>query len=160
VNRLIVLMGTLVCRAGDLKGDRMKAIELSGLEGFQRLRVADVEKPKPAANQRGESSMRRAVIPEISGNRQIAQKEEKLMATTILGTAFHPLIAEPRPAPMGRILVIEDDGALRKILRRLFSSEGYEVDVVPDAVCGLEKLRQGVPVAVVLDLRRPGFVRL
>ncbi len=29
----------------------MKAIELSGLEGFKSLRVADVEKPKPAANQ-------------------------------------------------------------------------------------------------------------
>ena len=78
----------------------MKAIELRGLEGFKSLRVADVENPKPAAKvgrallERGESSMRRAVIPEISGNRQIAQKEEKLMATTILGTAFHPLIAE------------------------------------------------------------------
>jgi DNA-binding response OmpR family regulator len=32
---------------------------------------------------------------------------------------------------MDRILIIEDDDALRKILRRLFSSEGYEVDVVP-----------------------------
>jgi DNA-binding response OmpR family regulator len=53
-------------------------------------------------------------------------------------------------------LVIEDDRALRKILGRLFSSEGYEVDVVPDAVCGLERLRQGVPAAVVLDLPRPG----
>jgi DNA-binding response OmpR family regulator len=51
---------------------------------------------------------------------------------------------------MGRILVIEDDGAMRKILRRLFSSEGYEVDVVPDAGCGLERLRQGTPAAVVL----------
>ncbi len=29
----------------------MKAIELSGLEGFKSLRVADVAKPKPAANQ-------------------------------------------------------------------------------------------------------------
>ena len=29
----------------------MKAIELSGLEGFKSLRVADVEKPKPEANQ-------------------------------------------------------------------------------------------------------------
>ena len=140
----------------------MKAIELSGLEGLKSPRVADVEKPKPAAKvgrallERGESSVRRAVIPEISGNRQIAQKEENLMATTILRTAFRPLIAEPRPATMGRILAIEDDRALGKILRRLFSSEGYEVDVVPDAVCGLERLRQGVPAAVVLDLPRPG----
>jgi DNA-binding response OmpR family regulator len=57
---------------------------------------------------------------------------------------------------MERILVIEDDGALRKILWRLFSSEGYEVDVASDAVCGLERLRQGLPAEVVLDLSRPG----
>jgi DNA-binding response OmpR family regulator len=57
---------------------------------------------------------------------------------------------------MGRILVIEDDGALRKVLRRLFSSEGYEVDVASDAAYGLERLRQAVPAAVILGLPRPG----
>jgi hypothetical protein len=41
-----------------------------------------------------------------------------------------------------RILIIEHDVALRKILQRLFSSEGYAVEVVPDAVCGLERLRK------------------
>jgi DNA-binding response OmpR family regulator len=55
-----------------------------------------------------------------------------------------------------RILVIEHDGALRKVLQRLFSSEGYEVDVAFDAVCGLERLRQEVPAAVILDVPRPG----
>jgi DNA-binding response OmpR family regulator len=75
---------------------------------------------------------------------------------TILGTAFNPPISELRHATMERILIIEDDGALRKILRRLFSSEGYEVDVVPDAVRGLERLHRGAPAAVVLDLPRPG----
>jgi DNA-binding response OmpR family regulator len=57
---------------------------------------------------------------------------------------------------MERILVIEDDRALRKSLARLFSSEGYEVDVVPDAVSGLERLRHCVPAAAVIDLPRPG----
>jgi DNA-binding response OmpR family regulator len=57
---------------------------------------------------------------------------------------------------MERILVIEDDPALRKILQRLFSSEGYDVDIVPDARAGLEMLRQRAPDAVVLDLLRPG----
>jgi DNA-binding response OmpR family regulator len=56
---------------------------------------------------------------------------------------------------MDRILVIEDDGALRKVLRRLFSSEGYEVDVVPDGIAGLEMLRQKPPIAVILDIQRP-----
>ena len=78
------------------------------------------------------------------------------MAATTLAATLNTPISELRSVPMDRILVIEDDGALRKILRRLFSSEGYEVDVVPDLICGLEKLRQGVPAAVVLDLPRPG----
>jgi DNA-binding response OmpR family regulator len=78
------------------------------------------------------------------------------MATATLAATQNAPISQLRPAPMERILVIEHDVALRKILWRLFSSEGYEVDVVPDAVCGLERLRQGVHAAVVLDLPRPG----
>src|ERR1700723_622516 len=78
------------------------------------------------------------------------------MAGTPLAATLNSPIAELRSAPMERILVIEHDGPLRKILQRLFSSEGYVVDVVPDAVCGLERLRQGLPAAVILDLPRPG----
>ena len=78
------------------------------------------------------------------------------MATATLAATLNAPISELRPAPMERILVIEDDRALRKILGRLFSSEGYEVDIVPDAVSGLERLRQGVPAAVILDLPLPG----
>ena len=77
------------------------------------------------------------------------------MATTILATALTAPIAELRPATLDRILIIEHDGALQKVLRRLFCSEGYDVDVVPDSVCGLERLRQRAPAAVVLDLPRP-----
>jgi PleD family two-component response regulator len=59
------------------------------------------------------------------------QKEEKLMATATLSATLNTPISELRAAPMERILVIEDDAALRTVLRRLFSSEGYEVDVAP-----------------------------
>ena len=78
------------------------------------------------------------------------------MATATLAATLNAPISELRSAPMERILVIEDDRAVRKTLGRLFSSEGYEVDMVPDAVCGLERLRQGVPAAVILDLPLPG----
>ena len=78
------------------------------------------------------------------------------MAATPLAATLNNPMSELRSAPMERILVIEHDGPLRKILQRLFSSEGYVVDVVPDAVCGLERLRQGLPAAVILDLPRPG----
>src|ERR1700722_12208346 len=78
------------------------------------------------------------------------------MAATTLAATLNSPIAELRSAPMERIFVIERDGPWRKILQRLFSSEGYVVDVVPDAACGLERLRQGLPAAVILDLPRPG----
>jgi len=77
------------------------------------------------------------------------------MATTTLAVTVNTPRFELRPAPTERILVIEHDGALRRILERLFCSEGYVVDVVPDAVCGLERLRQEVPAAVILDLPHP-----
>jgi DNA-binding response OmpR family regulator len=78
-----------------------------------------------------------------------------MAATTVVATLTTPM-SEPRPAPMEQILVIEHDAALRKILQRLLSSEGYEVEMVLDGVAGLEKLLQRVPAAVVLDLPRPG----
>ena len=77
------------------------------------------------------------------------------MAATLAGT-LNPPISELRSAATERILVIEHDSALRKILERLLCSAGYVVDVAPDAVCGLERLRQGEPAAVILDLPRPG----
>jgi len=78
------------------------------------------------------------------------------MAATTLAATWSIPRSEPRADSRERILVMEHDGALRKVLERLFSSEGYVVDVVPDAVCGLERLRQQAPVAVILDLPRPG----
>lgn len=55
------------------------------------------------------------------------------MATTTLAAATLNIpLSEAQPATTDRILVIEDDSALRKILQRLFSSEGYEVEVAPN----------------------------
>jgi len=64
-------------------------------------------------------------------------------------------MSELRRTAMDRILVISRDGALRKILHRLFSSEAYEVDVAQDSVAGLGKLAQETHSAVVLDLPFP-----
>ena len=58
---------------------------------------------------------------------------------------------------MQRILVIDDDLAVRKALRRLFESQGYIVDLAADGSSGLEILRNNVPSAVILDLRLPGI---
>ena len=57
---------------------------------------------------------------------------------------------------MERVLVIEDDRAVQKALRRLFEGEGYAVDVASDGSDGLAKFRAATPSALVLDLRLPG----
>jgi len=78
------------------------------------------------------------------------------MATVTFAAPLNTPMSEPRLATVDRILVIEDDEPLRKILQRLLSSEGYEVDVVPDGVSAVEMLRHKTPSAVILDLLRPG----
>ncbi len=56
---------------------------------------------------------------------------------------------------MERILVIEDDKALQKALKRVFEAEEYSVDFASDGASGLEAFRAAHPVLVVLDLTLP-----
>jgi DNA-binding response OmpR family regulator len=55
----------------------------------------------------------------------------------------------------GRILVVEDDPAVQKALRRLFETEGYTVETQSDGRSALDSFQSSAPSAVVLDLRLP-----
>lgn len=57
--------------------------------------------------------------------------------------------------PTGRILVVEDDPAVQKALRRLFETEGYAVEVQSDGKSALDSVQASAPAAIVLDLRLP-----
>jgi DNA-binding response OmpR family regulator len=59
--------------------------------------------------------------------------------------------------PMERILVVEDDRAVQKALKRLFEAEGFAVEVRADGKSALEAYRVAAPAAVVLDLRLPAM---
>ncbi|HLV88019.1 MAG TPA: response regulator transcription factor [Candidatus Sulfotelmatobacter sp.] len=59
------------------------------------------------------------------------------------------------PRPTGRILVVEDDPAVQKALRRLFETEGYAVETQSDGRGALDSFRASTPSAIVLDLRLP-----
>jgi DNA-binding response OmpR family regulator len=65
--------------------------------------------------------------------------------------------AETAPANAERILVIEDDRAVQKALKRLFEGEGFTVDIAGNGVTGLEMFRAATPAVLVLDLRLPGM---
>jgi CheY-like chemotaxis protein len=67
----------------------------------------------------------------------------------------------PRPP---RVLVIEDDPALRKVLELRLTLEGFEVAVACDGQEGLDRLEEFHPDAVISDLMMPrldgyGFCR-
>jgi DNA-binding response OmpR family regulator len=56
-----------------------------------------------------------------------------------------------------RILVIEDDPHIRKVLQRIFREQGYTVTECGDGQAGLDAFRSVKPSAVVLDLLLPNI---
>jgi len=57
---------------------------------------------------------------------------------------------------MDRILIIQDDAAVHRILQRIFASSGFEPTSVADAAEALEVFRTAPPHIVILALRLPG----
>jgi DNA-binding response OmpR family regulator len=77
---------------------------------------------------------------------------------TVNKNAFPSVAAvEVSPASSERILVIEDDRAVQKALRRLFESEGFTVDTAGNGIEGREMFRAATPAVLVLDLSLPGI---
>jgi DNA-binding response OmpR family regulator len=58
-------------------------------------------------------------------------------------------------SPTERILIVEDDHAVQKALKRLFETEGFEIEISSDGKSALEAFRRITPSAIVLDLRLP-----
>ncbi len=56
---------------------------------------------------------------------------------------------------MKKVLVVEDDPAIQRALKRLFEAEDFAVEITSDGKSALEAFRSAAPSAVVLDLRLP-----
>jgi two-component system, OmpR family, response regulator MprA len=56
-----------------------------------------------------------------------------------------------------RVLIIDDDRALRDALRRALTLAGYEIDTAPSGEAGLVRLAEERPDAVVLDIGLGGM---
>ena len=74
-------------------------------------------------------------------------------ASTARTESIH--LVETGSVAMERILIVEDDRAVQKALRRLFESEGFAVDIKADGRSALEAFHSAAPAAIVLDLRLP-----
>ena len=49
-----------------------------------------------------------------------------------------------------RILVVDDEPQVRELIQRLLEREGYACEGVGDAQVALDRLRDGVPVSLVV----------
>jgi two-component system response regulator MprA len=56
-----------------------------------------------------------------------------------------------------RVLVVDDDRAVREALRRALTLAGYELRVAEDGAQAIELVAQEIPDAVVLDIAMPGI---
>lgn len=56
---------------------------------------------------------------------------------------------------MTKILIIEDDPLMSRMYERIFSLEGYQVELAHDGLEGLEKARTGKPSLILLDIMMP-----
>jgi DNA-binding response OmpR family regulator len=73
-----------------------------------------------------------------------------------LSTTTGTTMLESVPVGAERILVIEDDRAVQKALKRLFEAEGFAVDIAGNGSEGLDMFRVAAPSVLVLDLSLPG----
>src|SRR5262249_27688809 len=57
----------------------------------------------------------------------------------------------------GRILVVDDDPQIRRVMRVTLTGQSYEVEEAKDGETALEKLRSGRFDLVPLDMNMPGI---
>ncbi len=58
---------------------------------------------------------------------------------------------------MARILVVDDEPDMRRLLAGVLQAEGFEVITAGDGQDALDRVVAAAPAAVILDLRMPGF---
>ena len=56
---------------------------------------------------------------------------------------------------MKKILVVDDEPHVRRIMQLTLQKNGYEVKTAQDGVAGLDIIRKEVPDAIVLDIEMP-----
>lgn len=56
-----------------------------------------------------------------------------------------------------RVLVVDDQKGVRRLLEELFKKEGYEVNVAVDGRDSIEKVKANTPDIVLMDMKMPNM---
>ena len=65
------------------------------------------------------------------------------------------MIAQYAEVPERSVLVVEDDEATRKTIKKVMESEGWTVDLAKDGAVGLERAAEQAYDLILLDLMMP-----
>lgn len=56
-----------------------------------------------------------------------------------------------------KVLVVDDQNGVRRLLEELFKKEGYEVTAAADGVESLEKVKTSSPDLILMDMKMPNM---
>jgi type II secretory ATPase GspE/PulE/Tfp pilus assembly ATPase PilB-like protein/CheY-like chemotaxis protein len=159
----------------------MKSLWESGLEHVKRgestiddltrvVDIPDVEEDPPAADGPRQSGTKRG-----SGTRDSLRRSPAPGGVAVpelsqpVSTHFDLLEEHTPPAgaggrrsgahgqPASKVLLVDDEDSLRKVMRDLLERDGYEVTEARDGVQALDQVDRIGPDIIVLDLNLPGF---
>jgi type II secretory ATPase GspE/PulE/Tfp pilus assembly ATPase PilB-like protein/CheY-like chemotaxis protein len=150
-----------VARAGG-----MRALWESGLRHVlsgetsaeELLRVTDVPADRRASRP-AEAEPPRASAPPVPAPK--APASNGYAAPDLLGSFDLIDELEPgngaSPPTRGKVLLVEDEEPLRKVMRDLLEREGYAVAEAADGVAALDQVDRVAPDVIMLDLNLPGL---
>jgi type II secretory ATPase GspE/PulE/Tfp pilus assembly ATPase PilB-like protein len=155
----------------------MKGLWESGLEHVLRgestldelTRVVDIPQeddhpPGPAAPRRSSGGMPQTRVT-YSGPHASAEPagagvgggHETLTDFELLEEPAPPRVSGPHGLPARKVLLVDDEDSLRKVLKDLLEREGYVVAEARDGVQALDQVDRVGPDIIVLDLNMPGL---
>lgn len=72
-------------------------------------------------------------------------------------TESDPKATDENANKLPRVLVIDDDFSIRRLLNFVLEDEGYIVDSAVEGEAALERIRQQHPDLILLDMKMPGM---
>jgi len=177
VERRIAAGETAEHIAGAARRSGMKGLWDSGLAHVLRgestldelTRVVDIpevdERPPEAAAAARRATGGGKAQPGSSHGAAVAFTEPAHSASSEELTAHFELLEEPEPPrvsgphglPARKVLLVDDEDSLRKVVKDLLERDGYIVSEARDGVQALDQVDRVGPDIIVLDLNMPGL---
>ena len=144
-------LGTILdaLERGDYHAIRTIGHNLKGAGGgFGMMAVSDLGKTLESAAMERNAEVVRTVVDALRDY----LGRVKLVFNRAALDAPPPHAAEPRGAPLRKIVVVDDDRDIRELLLAVLGEEGYDVEVVPNGLKLVRALRVDRPDLIILDV--------